>query len=108
MDSNTAIEAQATADLGRCWRVVVDAALVCLIELVGCVVPGTRAASASAGTTIHMRSVINRDYLDESLAFVNSVDHPVRTASRTPEALELETERFAHPVRRIRDVVNRL
>jgi hypothetical protein len=65
-------------------------------------------ASASAGPAIDIRSVINRDYLHEPLAFVNSVDHPVRTASRTPEALELETERFAHPLRRIRDMVNRL
>jgi len=52
--------------------------------------------------------VINRDYLDESLAFVNSIDHPIGTASRTPEALELETERLTHPQRRISDMVNRL
>jgi hypothetical protein len=64
--------------------------------------------SGSAGPTIDIGSVIDRDYLDESLAFVNSVDHPVWTASRTPEALELETQRFAHPLRRIRDMVNRL
>jgi hypothetical protein len=40
--------------------------------------------SASAGPAIDIGSVIDRDYLDESLAFVNSVDHPVGTASRTP------------------------
>jgi hypothetical protein len=66
------------------------------------------APSGSAGSTIDIGSVIDRDYLDESLAFVNSVDHSVWTASRTPEALELETQRFAHPLRRIRDMVNRL
>jgi hypothetical protein len=64
--------------------------------------------SASAGPAIDIGSVIDRDYLDESLAWVNSVDHPVGTSSRTPETLELETERFAHPLRRIRDMVNRL
>ena len=71
-------------------------------------ISGQRAPSASAGSAIDIRSVIDRDYLDESLAFVNSVDHPVRTASRAPEALELETERFAHPLRRVCDMVNRL
>jgi hypothetical protein len=52
--------------------------------------------------------VVDRNDLDESRAFVNSVDHPVGTASRTPKAFELETERLAHPLRRIRDMVNRL
>jgi hypothetical protein len=52
--------------------------------------------------------VVDGDYLDESLAFVNSVHHPVGTASRTPKALEFETQRFAHPLRRICDMVNRL
>jgi hypothetical protein len=51
--------------------------------------------------------VVDRNDLDKPLAFVNSVDHPIRTASRTPKALELKTEWFAHPVRRIRDMVNR-
>jgi hypothetical protein len=50
--------------------------------------------------------VIDRNYLDESLAFVNSVDNAVGTASRTPESLELETQRLANPLRRIRDMVN--
>jgi hypothetical protein len=71
-------------------------------------ISGTHSPSASAGPTIDIGSVIDRDYLDESLSFVNSVDHPVGSASRTPEALELETQRFAHPLRRIRDMVNRL
>jgi hypothetical protein len=48
---------------------------------------GTHSPSGSAGPTIDIGSVIDRDYLDESLAFVNSVDHSVWTASRTPEAL---------------------
>ena len=64
--------------------------------------------SASTGSTIDIRSVIDRDYLDESLAIVNSVDHPVWTAPRAPEALELKPQRFAHSLRRIRDMVNRL
>ncbi len=39
--------------------------------------------------------VVDRNDLDESLAFVNSVDHPVGTAAGTPNPFELETERFA-------------
>src|SRR5467141_1776989 len=66
------------------------------------------ALSASAGSAIDIVSVIDRDYLDESLAFVNSVDHPIRAASRTPKAFKLETERFSHPRRRICDMLDRL
>jgi hypothetical protein len=63
---------------------------------------------ASPSPAIHIGPVVDRDDLDESPAFVNSVDHPIGAASRTPEAFELETKRFSHPLRRIRDMVNRL
>jgi hypothetical protein len=65
-------------------------------------------ASASASPTVNIGPVVDRNDLDESLVFVNSVDHSVGTASGTPKACELETERLAHPLRRIRDMVNRL
>jgi len=66
------------------------------------------ALSASAGSAIDIGSVIDRDYLDESLAFVNSVDHPIRAASRTPKAFKLQPEGFSHPLRRICDMLDRL
>jgi hypothetical protein len=38
---------------------------------------------------------VDGDDLNESLAFINAVDHPVGTPSRTPKALQLETWRLA-------------
>lgn len=65
-------------------------------------------ASLSPSPAIYIGPVVDRDDLNESPAFVDSVDDPIGAASRTPETLELETERFSNPPGRIRDMVNGL
>ena len=64
--------------------------------------------SASAGASIDVSAVVDRDDLDHMPFLVDPIKDAVLTAPSSPQALKFKSEWLAHPSRCVRDVVDRL